>query len=58
MAHSGFGKMTIIKPECKIVIIPQKYITTEGFVYQRIQKLINAKDYDSLIKLGIEVLEN
>jgi hypothetical protein len=54
MANSGFGDITLIKSDCKI-IIPSKYITKEGFIYKRIQNLIGIREYDKLREIGVIV---
>jgi hypothetical protein len=55
MCNSGFGALTIINRDCKI-IIPQEYITRNGSVYQKIQAIIDKKEYDRLKDYNIEVV--
>jgi hypothetical protein len=55
MSNAGFGSLTITNPDCKI-IIPQRFITNSGSVYQKIQAIIDRKEYDKLKEYDIEVI--
>jgi hypothetical protein len=55
MTNSGFGSLTIVNSDCKI-IIPQDYITRNGSVYQKIQSIIDKKEYDRLLDYNITVI--
>ena len=57
MANSGFSGITIINKEHTITV-GKKYITREGYIYRKIQDLINNRNYSKLISYGIEVSNN
>lgn len=52
MSNAGFGALKIIKEDATM-IIPQTLITREGLVYQRIQQMIDKKDYTGLVANGV-----
>jgi hypothetical protein len=54
MSNSGFGSLIIRKNDLEMVI-PQKYITNSGSVYQNIQKLIDKNDLKALTEKGINI---
>lgn len=52
MANSGFGKLTIHKPEGVTVVIPQEHIRKDGRIKKNVSKLLS-----ELTKENIETLE-
>ena len=55
MSNSGFGNLTIKNNKYKIEL-PQSLITKDGKVYDRIEKLIQKRDFNRLEKNGVKVL--
>lgn len=58
MANSGFGKLTVYRPDGAVIVIPQSQINNHGLVKSGLQKeLCNiTKDkIDSLEKRGVRL---
>jgi len=55
MAHSHWENLVIYEGGKKVVI-PQKYITKEGQVYKRVNKLLVEKNIERLQELGVAVI--
>lgn len=53
MANSGFGSLTIHKPEGITIVIPKNHITTDGRVKKNISDKLN-----ELTRENIEILES
>lgn len=54
MSNATFGELTIRNKDMEL-IIPQKYITLEGKIYQNIQKLIDKDNIVELKERGIKI---